>query len=209
MVLTPQLLQAIKLLQLPNFELTSFIEAELERNPLLERAEDSRDPSRQPRPCRPIPRPPIGRARPCRTRPPISPATSAPRSTTCSTPTAPAARPNSARRRWPGLAGGQWSGAAAAAPEDAADIEAYVAAQELALASFSPRQTSVALADPGDRLIAAALIDGLDEAGYFRGDLAEFADRCSGRSRSGSSACSASARRWSRPASSPATSPNA
>src|SRR5580658_2511382 len=41
MVMTPQLLQAIKLLQLPNVELAAYIENELERNPLLERAEDS------------------------------------------------------------------------------------------------------------------------------------------------------------------------
>ena len=40
MVLTPQLLQAIKLLQMPNAELAAFIEAELERNPLLERADE-------------------------------------------------------------------------------------------------------------------------------------------------------------------------
>ena len=39
LVMTPQLQQAIKLLQLSNLELTSFVEAELERNPLLERAE--------------------------------------------------------------------------------------------------------------------------------------------------------------------------
>src|SRR5208283_2447449 len=40
MVLTPQLLQAIKLLQMPNFELSAFIENELASNPLLERAEE-------------------------------------------------------------------------------------------------------------------------------------------------------------------------
>ena len=40
MVLTPQLLQAIKLLQMPNAELAAFIENELERNPLLDRADD-------------------------------------------------------------------------------------------------------------------------------------------------------------------------
>jgi RNA polymerase sigma-54 factor len=39
LVMTPQLQQAIKLLQLSNLELAEFIEAELERNPLLERAE--------------------------------------------------------------------------------------------------------------------------------------------------------------------------
>ena len=37
LVMTPQLQQAIKLLQLSNIELASFVEAELERNPLLER----------------------------------------------------------------------------------------------------------------------------------------------------------------------------
>lgn len=36
LVMTPQLQQAIKLLQLNNIELTSFVEQELERNPLLE-----------------------------------------------------------------------------------------------------------------------------------------------------------------------------
>ncbi len=37
LVMTPQLQQAIKLLELSNLELAEFIEAELERNPLLER----------------------------------------------------------------------------------------------------------------------------------------------------------------------------
>ncbi|MGD2026162.1 MAG: RNA polymerase sigma-54 factor, partial [Methyloceanibacter sp.] len=39
LVMTPQLQQAIKLLQLSNMELSTFVEGELERNPLLERAE--------------------------------------------------------------------------------------------------------------------------------------------------------------------------
>ena len=39
LVMTPQLQQAIKLLQLSNIELSAFVEAELERNPLLERDE--------------------------------------------------------------------------------------------------------------------------------------------------------------------------
>jgi RNA polymerase sigma-54 factor len=40
LVMTPQLLQAIKLLQLSHVDLAAYVEAELERNPLLERAED-------------------------------------------------------------------------------------------------------------------------------------------------------------------------
>src|ERR1700760_228883 len=37
LVMTPQLQQAIKLLQLSNIELAEYCEAELEKNPLLER----------------------------------------------------------------------------------------------------------------------------------------------------------------------------
>ncbi|WP_342359844.1 RNA polymerase factor sigma-54 [Terrarubrum flagellatum] len=41
LVMTPQLLQAIKLLQLSTVELAAYVDAELERNPLLERADDA------------------------------------------------------------------------------------------------------------------------------------------------------------------------
>jgi len=45
LVMTPQLRQAIKLLQFTNLEVTAFIEQELERNPLLERDEASDAPA--------------------------------------------------------------------------------------------------------------------------------------------------------------------
>ena len=45
LVMTLQLQQAIKLLQLSNLELASFVEAELEKNPLLEHADDDGDDS--------------------------------------------------------------------------------------------------------------------------------------------------------------------
>jgi RNA polymerase sigma-54 factor len=45
LVMTPQLLQAIKLLQLSSQELVAFVQDELERNPLLERAEESPGPA--------------------------------------------------------------------------------------------------------------------------------------------------------------------
>ena len=41
LVLTPQLQQAIKLLQLSNMELTAYVENELERNPLLEKVDEN------------------------------------------------------------------------------------------------------------------------------------------------------------------------
>ncbi|HJV40828.1 RNA polymerase factor sigma-54 [Caulobacter sp.] len=44
LVITPQLQQAIKLLQLSNIELDAFVEAELERNPLLQRDEGEQEP---------------------------------------------------------------------------------------------------------------------------------------------------------------------
>lgn len=43
LVMTPQLQQAIKLLQLSNLDLGAFVEAELERNPILERNEQAAD----------------------------------------------------------------------------------------------------------------------------------------------------------------------
>lgn len=52
LVMTPQLLQAIKLLQLSHLDLAAYVEAELERNPLLERAE-AEGPGRQDAPDAP------------------------------------------------------------------------------------------------------------------------------------------------------------
>src|SRR5215471_3595103 len=43
LVMTPQLMQAIKLLQLSNLDLTAYVEHELERNPLLERTSEGED----------------------------------------------------------------------------------------------------------------------------------------------------------------------
>lgn len=51
LVMTPQLQQAIKLLQLSNLELAEYVEQELERNPLLEMRsnDDERGASEEPR----------------------------------------------------------------------------------------------------------------------------------------------------------------
>ena len=57
LVMTPQLQQAIKLLQMSNFELQNYVEAELERNPLLDRDAASPEivettPAPEPQPAR-------------------------------------------------------------------------------------------------------------------------------------------------------------
>src|SRR5450759_1217213 len=44
LVMTPQLMQAIKLLQLSSLDLAASVDGELERNPLLERASDDDEP---------------------------------------------------------------------------------------------------------------------------------------------------------------------
>ncbi len=176
MVLTPQLLQAIKLLQMPSGELSAFIENELERNPTLERAEERHEPEAPPEPAadaapgdwasETMPVEAADLARDLGTE--VDNAFDADR---------PATRAEAAPQAdGPSLTTGQWSGTGGGAggDEDVADIEAYVAAQESFSESLT-RQAMVALPDPGDRMVAAALIDGLDEAGYFRGELAEIA----------------------------------
>src|SRR6201987_5742700 len=57
LVMTPQLMQAIKLLQLSNLDLVAYVDAELERNPLLERLNEEGAPQ-GPEPNEPEPGPP-------------------------------------------------------------------------------------------------------------------------------------------------------
>ncbi len=181
MVLTPQLLQAIKLLQMPNAELVAFIEGELERNPLLERAEDWGDePHSEPGPPEPVVEiiepgdwasealeaEPAALARSLGTE--IDNAFDPDRAAT------PLERVKADEGH--GLSATSWTGVAGRGGEDAPDLESYVAAQE-SLGEHLTRQAMILLADPIDRLIAAALIDLVDEAGYFTGDLDEVADR--------------------------------
>ena len=183
MVLTPQLLQAIKLLQMPNVELSAFIENELASNPLLERAEDheTREAERL-------------------EGPPEAPAADAPAepgdwaSDTLETDRGALeanlgtevenafdpdrSAPSSDVRPGEGLTTGAWSGAGGGGSESglAPDLEAYVS-ESVSLRDHLERQAGVLFDDPGDRMIGAALIDGLDEAGYFVGSLEEIAVR--------------------------------
>ena len=62
LVMTPQLMQAIKLLQLSSLDLVAYVEGELERNPLLERAAATTMRRRRP-PSRSLPPPKARRRR--------------------------------------------------------------------------------------------------------------------------------------------------
>ena len=100
LVMTPQLQQAIRLLQLSNLELAQFVESELERNPLLERDEsteaplpmraaDARRVSTKPDETAPASDDRLARPRQAGRRSPTAPSTP---TTTTSTPTRPSRR---------------------------------------------------------------------------------------------------------------------
>lgn len=177
LVMTPQLQQAIKLLQFSSLELSAFIEQELERNPLLEREEADG-------PAEP-PGEPAGDAADlplldsARTEPSIVDEIPA---------TGGAAEAmdvdvdnlftNDSAADAVGLEGyGSWgAGGRADFEEDESGLD-HLAAGELGLHDHLVAQINVDLTDPGDRLIALHLIELLDEAGYLVGDLAELAGR--------------------------------
>jgi RNA polymerase sigma-54 factor len=182
MVLTPQLLQAIKLLQMPNLELTQFIENELTSNPLLERAEEREDSHSEPL---------DGPGPPAAADAPAEPGDWAGEALETdaaglaanlgtevdnafdSDRTAPAIKAAPAD----GLSAHAWTGLGVGSDAaEAPDLEAYVA-EALTLRDYLERQAAILLADPAERIIGAALIDALDEAGYFVGSLADIADR--------------------------------
>ena len=185
MVITPQLLQAIKLLQMPNIELSAFIEDELASNPLLERVEereaqneiaqaDSAAPETQPEPSaepgdwasEALETDAADLAANLGTE--IENAFDADRSA------APAGGPGD------GLSVSSWSGGGGGEFSEGSAFEDYVP-HMVSLHEHLERQAAILLPDPAERMIGAALIDGLDEAGYFVGSFPEIAERLGAR----------------------------
>jgi RNA polymerase sigma-54 factor len=171
LVMTPQLQQAIRLLQLSNIELCSFVEEEVERNPLLESEQVAPDPG------------------------PESQATQRKDDedgeeagadgggdwSNGETPfplngahqdTGEAAHLNgaSADSGWASLR--QRSSNAFGGEES--NLENFVAVGR-SLADHLTEQLHVVVTDPAERLIGAHLIHMVDEAGYLRGDLEDLA----------------------------------
>ena len=184
--MTPQLMQAIKLLQLSNLDLVAYVEAELERNPLLDRGADGPEapvPRADGRPRAPDPAPArIGEA----LEPTASQsengaaiaATSGPDSSLRST-TAP-------RRRRTGRARAAfrparrilgWAGVGSAAATTAITIWKRLSPPRATLADWLREQLALAITDPAQRMIGQYLIDLVDEAGYLGGDLDAAAER--------------------------------
>jgi RNA polymerase sigma-54 factor len=193
LVMTPQLLQAIKLLQFSNLDLTAFIEQELERNPLLERAEDSPEPPSLDGASLDGGIDPAG----------ISPgedfneASEADWSSPFLTTNREALEANlgtelsnsfdDGRTTAPGeysfetggfgLSATSWSGPLGGTGDGAAaNLEAYIAAPAN-LKDHLEMQLGLATAGTADRLTGQVLIDSIDENGYFTGSLDEIAAR--------------------------------
>ena len=173
LVMTPQLQQAIKLLQLSNLELAEFVEAELERNPLLSRdeGEDS------------------GRA----DETPDEPATGDGREELSLSDAADNGRAEDAvdadyeslhpeaadvggSMDWSRAGTGAGSGGSGGGSDgDTSWLEN--ATGEISLREHLAEQLAMGARDEVDRMIGAALIDLVDDDGYMRADTDEIADR--------------------------------
>ncbi len=183
LVMTPQLMQAIKLLQLSSLDLAAYVEGELERNPLLERADDNEP---QAAPAEPETENDDGLSGEGDDE-----AGAASDWIGGDTETShgsveeglgtdlenvfpddgpqKAAAPESAAPAYP-----EWSGVAGGG--DDYNLEAFVSA-ETTLADHLAEQMALAISDPARRMIGRYLIDMVDEAGYLAGDLETVAEK--------------------------------
>jgi RNA polymerase sigma-54 factor len=174
LVMTPQLMQAIKLLQLSNLDLTAYVDNELERNPLLERTAESEAEAER--------RSSDGAAE----KPPADDWPERPVDVVDNAPEAHSeASEQAGDDDAPGGQHGQneaplgyseWGSAPATRSDDDYNLEAFVSA-ERTLSDHLSEQLSLAVTDPAGRMIGQYLIDFVDEAGYLTGDLATVADK--------------------------------
>jgi RNA polymerase sigma-54 factor len=164
LVMTPQLQQAIKLLQLSNLEVNAFVDAELERNPLLER-DDVEGPAVE-------------------TSAEIGTSDTRAAETILDTPdgasgVAAAEAPLDAdfSNSWDEEAAdtggtGPWrEGPGHSDFDEAGSGFDNVAMREKSLREHLLEQIEVDFAEPADRIIAVHLLEHLDESGYFTGDV--------------------------------------
>jgi RNA polymerase sigma-54 factor len=165
LVMTPQLQQAIKLLQMSSMELQSFVEEELERNPLLERDDGGE----------------AAKAADNVAAEPNSldetfatPGTGGDSPTEVSDGGSDDGRPDLGATETPGMQDSNWS-TLRSSGQMSIDGEMQDAAaaisRELTLAEHLTGQLSLHLKDTSDRAIGQYLIGMLNEAGYLTADL--------------------------------------
>lgn len=174
LVMTPQLMQSIRLLQYTHTELERFIDEEIERNPLLERVSDEAAGGDEAPDAAPVSDEPSSDW--------LEPelewsAETISDKLDSSLENVFPDEPGAVDRLGPDLAA-QWksNNGGKQPPSEGFDLDA-VAAHPVTLRDHITEQISFAFVDPVDRMIAADLADSLDEAGYFRGDVAETAER--------------------------------
>ncbi|MGN6517297.1 MAG: RNA polymerase factor sigma-54 [Rhizomicrobium sp.] len=173
LVMTPQLQQAIKLLQLSNLELAEYVEQELEKNPLLERDEREPGPAEERK----------DDAAPAEgeTADSVLSREDFSKSTDMDVEREDMhgedfGSDRAAQQQSPS----DWSNLRNAGPalgEDGENAIERTLAQAETLRDHLTDQLSIAALDGERRLIGASLIDAIDEAGYCRADLDELAGR--------------------------------
>jgi RNA polymerase sigma-54 factor len=180
LVVTPQLQQAIKLLQLSNLELEVFVEGELERNPLLQRDETDRQPEAGEEAAA-APEPDSRELELTGDDAGMAEASVDARTDDLYSDAAPAdqaadrAAEQNAVSDQPMT---DWSRAGQGGSMDL-DGDAFerIGQREKTLLEHLAEQAAMAGFTPAEHAIALALIDGVDEGGYLRASLAEIAER--------------------------------
>jgi RNA polymerase sigma-54 factor len=178
LVMTPQLMQAIKLLQLSNLDLVAYVEAELERNPLLDNINADGEAPPSPANGTPSADQPAGNVNDWEAREPGLTPIEKERADKVLDDTSPddnePGRPR-ASEALPGYS--EWAGVGSGGRDgEEYNLEAFVSA-ETTLADWLREQLTLAIIDPARRMIGQYLIDLVDEAGYVSNDLAAAAEK--------------------------------
>ena len=177
LVMTPQLLQAIKLLQFSSQELAHFVDEELERNPLLERAASNSNITTLPGQVTEPPAPERMEVGDWSRDDMATSQTSIEQDFGTDLSNAFDREPGEAKALQDyGLSQGGWSGMAGGSGEFSPDLEAYVAAQE---SLHDHLNAQITVQDPALRLIVSMIVDEIDENGYWRNSIHALADKLS------------------------------
>jgi len=176
--MTPQLMQAIKLLQLSNLDLVAYVEAELERNPLLDSGAENEPPPDGPDGAQSADGPAAdgGTLHGSEAEPDQS-AGEDRRETPLDDTSPDDSEPIRPRTADAPAGYSDWASVGSGGRDDGDyNLEAFVSA-ELTLGDWLREQLTLAISDPMRRMIGQYLIDLVDEAGYLSGDLAAAAEK--------------------------------
>ncbi len=188
LVMTPQLQQAIKLLQLSNLELSEYVEEQLEENPFLERVNEANDPAADRRQRDENTADGANNDTPSskEEEPPVSPLDMASEQIN-----AEASQnldvqyddidPDSSgsdRAKQDEYATNDWANSTngGTAPMDDRQFDAALT-KEISLKDHLTEQLKIANLDHQSLIIGAELIDQIDEAGYLRTSVLELSER--------------------------------